>query len=582
MQLREYQADAEASVRVATGFDGFKSPLVVMATGLGKTVVFSHIGHNWPSGRVMVIAHREELINQAAAKIEAVSGDHPQVEMAARRAVADGMMIESNFVVASVQTLTSGRTCRQCNGSGVTPDGEGSTCPNCVYGKKLRLQKFDPHEFGLLVIDEAHHAPSASYRKIINYFQQNPNLTVLGVTATPDRSDEIGLGSVFDCVTFNYQLHNAIEDGWLCPVRQSWVHVEGLDFSKLKAPGGDFRESDIAKLMEQEEELHKVVTATIHEAGDKKTLIFSASVAHAEKMAEILRRHNLSAECVTGETRSEDRHRILRQYAEGKVQFLCGCGVFLEGFDEPSIELIAMARPTKSRALYAQAIGRGTRPIDPPTAATAAERRAAIAASRKPFVHVLDFVGNSGRHKLISTADILAGDEPDEIIEDAIRRAKEKGKGKVDMSEEIREAIKDRKREQEERERKLKFLKTEHIQYKLSEMNPFDVLSVWPGRDSVKGKDKGRSPTEKQLKFLDSVGIPSKTLDSLTYAQATRLIGNLMDRRKKGLCTFKQARLLKQYGYSPDTSFSEAKQILDGIFQSKPGWRPDQPKAERV
>lgn len=570
MELREYQAEAEASVRVAIGFDGYKAPLVVMATGLGKTVLFSHVAHNWPEGRVMVIAHRTELIDQAARKIAAVTGDYPQIEMADQMAESDGMLVQSNVVVASVQSLVSGRTCKQCAGTGVNQTGDEGSCPACVNGMRRRLQKFNPNEFGLVVIDEAHHAPASSYRTILEYFQRNERVRLLGVTATPDRSDEIAMGSVFDTVAYEYQLPHAIRDGWLVPIRQSWVHVEGLDFSKLKAPGGDFREKDIASLMEQEEELQKVVSATIAEAGDKKTLVFAASVAHAEKMAEIIRRHDLKAECVTGTTNSDIRQQTLKKFERGEIQFLCGCGVFLEGFDEPSIELIAMARPTKSRALYAQAIGRGTRPINPPTAATAEERREAIAASPKPFVHVLDFVGNSGKHKLISTADILAGEEPDEIVEDAIRRAKEKGAGKLDMGEEIRETVRLREEEKRAEEQKRKFLKTTDVRYQKSTVDPFDVLDVRQTREP--GWFKGKLPTQAQLNYLQRAGLKDKQLAELSFSQATKLIGSMIARREQGLCTYKQARLLKQHGYSSNTTFKEAQVILGKIFDGKPNW----------
>ena len=145
-------------------------------------------------------------------------------------------MIKSPVVVSSVQTQNAGRKCVcQTMGDGLAFDGEQMECQECLDGIKRRMQRFNPYEFGLLIIDEAHHAPAQSYRRVIDYYGQNPELRVLGVTATPDRKDEQALGKVFDSVAFDYELPQAIDDGWLVPIRQEFIVCEDLDFSSIHA-----------------------------------------------------------------------------------------------------------------------------------------------------------------------------------------------------------------------------------------------------------------------------------------------------------------------------------------------------------
>ena len=229
MQLRPYQRDA-VNECIST-LRKNSSTLIVMPTGTGKTIVFSEL-INKASGRVMVIAHREELIHQAARKVQAVCGFHPSIEMAELK--DHGGMFASKCVVASVQTLNASK------------DG--------VH----RRNKFNPHEFGLLVIDEAHHAVAKSYLNTIKYFQRNPNIKVCGVSATPDRADKLALGRVFESVAYNYEVYDAIQDGWLVPVVTNQVIVDSLDFSHVRKTAGDFNQGDLAKVVELESSLHGI------------------------------------------------------------------------------------------------------------------------------------------------------------------------------------------------------------------------------------------------------------------------------------------------------------------------------------
>lgn len=519
--------------------------LTVMPTGTGKTVLFAFVAKHWIDndlGRVLVMAHREELIFQARAKIEQVTGEVPDVEMADSRADMGGYHAKSKVVITSVQTM-----CRES-----------------------RHSRFDPSDFTLLIIDEAHHATAASYRKVIDHFSQNPNLKILGVTATPDRADEQALGQIFESVAFEYSIQDAIEDGWLVPIEQQFVMVEGLDLSGVRTTAGDLNEGDLTRIMETEENLHGIVDPTIQLAGDTPTLVFASSVDHADRMAEIFNRHRPeSAVCLHGKTPREERRDKLRAFSRGEYQYLCNCGLFLEGFDETSIGVVAMARPTKSRALYAQAVGRGTRPL--PGIVDGLEdseaRRLAIGHSRKPNVLVLDFVGNSGRHKLVSTADILGGNYDDNVIELAGNLARKKSaRGESsDMLGELKAA-----QEQIEAEaRRRRAAVVAKANFRAQSVNPFDVFDLTPKREP--GWHKGRKPTDKQVATLQKFKVPQKDIDGLSFCGASQLLDTLIARMKNNQCTYKQAALLRKHGYSTDVSMKEATGIIDAL--AKNHWR---------
>src|SRR5215472_576959 len=412
MKLRPYQsAAAEAVFKEWLEND---STLVVMPTGGGKTILFADVIRRVFPRRALVIAHREELIFQARDKIQRVTGLQADVEMGDYK--ADGGLFDSSRVVVStIQT--------QCSGG----DGGG------------RMGKFDPQRFGVLIIDEAHHATSPTYRRVIDYYRSNATLKVLGVTATPDRADEEALGQVFQSVAYDYEVQDAIHDGWLVPIEQQMVHVEGLDYSGIRTTAGDLNGGDLAAVMEAEKNLQQMTSASLSIIGQRRALVFTASVKAAELTAEIFNRHRSGmAAWVCGKTDREDRRRTLAEFADGKVQVVCNCGVLTEGFDDPGVEVVIMGRPTKSRSLYSQMVGRSTRPlpgvVDGPE--TAEARKAAIGASAKPSCLVVDFVGNAGKHKLVTSADILGGKFSEEALERAVARVKIAG-GPVNMTREL-------------------------------------------------------------------------------------------------------------------------------------------------
>lgn len=529
-----------------------KSTLAVLPTGTGKTVIFGHVARDWPDRRVMIVAHRDELIRQAADKVGNICSEECGIEMADLEVNETSIYGKPRVVVSSIQTLNSTRRGR------------------------LRMEKFNPAEFGLLIIDEAHHATAATYRRVVDWFDTR----TLGVTATPDRADEEALGQIFDSVAFEYGILDAINDGWLVRIEQQFVHVSGLDLSGCKSDKIDLIQADVARVMAQEALLHKVVDPIVSLAGDMPTLVFAASVEHAHKMAEIFNRHKPnSAIAIDGKTDREVRREQLKAFSRGEFQYLVNMGVFLEGFDEPTIGCVAMARPTKSRALYAQVAGRGTRPLPGliDSLNSADERKAAIAASGKPSMLMLDFVGNSGKHKLVCTADILGGNESDEVVERATETAKRKSaRGqKVDMQQELalaKEALEEELKQRHEAERKAEAQRAHIVakaKFSTKSVNPFDIFDIVPKREP--GWHKGRKVTGGQRALLEKFKVDQETIDGLSFCQASQMIDVCIKRRQQGLCTVKQAKLLGKYGYSPDTKFDDANRIITALKAN--GWQ---------
>lgn len=544
MKDRPYQS--ECVNRIFREWENARSTLAVMPTGTGKTVVMSRvIAHN-TSSRSILVAHREELIWQAAQKIKAVAGIEPAIEMAEHKSDrGDGLFNRAAVVVASVASLM-------------------------VSG---RLEKFQPDEFGQLLIDEAHHATANSYRRIIAHFTQNKRCCVLGVTATPDRTDEEALGQIFQTVAYDYEILDAINDGWLAPINQRSVIVDGLDYSSVRTTAGDLNGADLARVLENETNLHQMASPTLELAGDRKTLVFTESVAQAEAFAEVLNRSKPgSARWVCGKTPKDARRKIFADYAQKQFQFLVNVGVATEGFDDPGIEVIVMGRPTKSRSLYAQMCGRGTRPlpgiVDP--IPTAEGRREAIAASAKPACEIIDFVGNAGTHKLMSVADILGGNITRSVVAQAAKSAKEAG-GAVNVGELLKEKQLEMWEQREiaraeEARRRMNIVA--RANYTTHSVNPFDVFQIQPAVE--RGWGRGKDITERQRALLERhyAGVDTS---EMSYREKKQLLDELFARWDKNQCSFGEAKVLRKYGLDTDVSRTQAREWIDSIKANN--WR---------
>lgn len=546
MRLRDYQEAAANGV-----FEAWKentSALAVLPTGLGKTVLFAEIIRRMHErgARAMVLAHREELITQAADKIRRVTGLEAEIEMGEYH-VQSWWGELPPVIVSTVQT--------QCAGG----DGAG------------RMSKFDPQEFGLVVIDEAHHATSSTYRRCVDWYCQNPNCKVLGVTATPDRADEAALGQVFDAVAYEYQVLDAINNGWLVPIEQQMVTVGSLDFSQCRTTAGDLNQGDLAEVMENERNLQGIAAPTVEICGDKRAIVFATTVDQAERLAEILNRYRPDkAAWLCGKTDKEDRRRMLADFKAGKLQYIVNVGVLTEGFDDSGVEVVVMARPTKSRSLYAQMAGRGTRPHDTVSGLlgdvpTAAERCRMIRESVKPSCLIVDFCGNSGRHKLCCTADILGGKLDDDVIAEVARRVKEGGK-KVDMTEELAK-VKAEIEERKKREAATRAGLQARAQFLVTKIDPFSQWDITPVQE--RGWDRGKKFSAKQSQvLLEKIGVDP---EKIPYGQGKQLLDEYFRRLQGGYASLKQAALLKKRGFSMPLRHDMAGRMI-GRMRERQGW----------
>ena len=497
MELRSYQQECvDSNHRV---LQQGQSALDVLATGTGKTVIGCHTINDAP-GRVMWVAHRDKLIKQAAEKIEIITGEAPDVEMASSWA---SRMYKADCVVSSIQTLCRGR-----------------------------FEDFDPNDFSHYVLDEAHHCTSRTNRKVIDHFRTNPNCKILGLTATPDRADEEALGQVFENVAYDYGIVKAINDGWLVSPTVNEVFVEGLDISGVSTRAGDLASNELARILEFEEVVHGMASSIVQIAGERKTLIFTESVAQCERMTEILNRHKPnSANYIIGKTANEVKDRIYSEFAEGCFQFLVNVMVATEGFDDPNIEVIALCRPTKSRSLMSQMVGRGTRPHDSIAYdlnryPTPEGRKGCIEQSPKQHVEVLDFVGNAGRHKLVHPVDILGGNYSDEVLEQAQEAISKKRNEPVDMASELQKAeweIKQRHKEAIEAAQRSGLAL--RAAFSIKNVDPFDVLGIVQTKSAPWGQSSPASSAQKQ--FLSTRNIDASKLNKFN---ASELIGAIKER----------------------------------------------------
>lgn len=540
MIIRPYQREAvEAAFRE---WEEVQSTLICLPTGAGKTICACEIIKRFHPRRAIFLCHRSELVFQAVKSIEKYTGYECSIEMADFRATTT-FWNKSPVVISTIQTQIAG------NG------GNG------------RMQKFSPDDFGILICDESHHAVSPTWKRVIEHYKKNKNLKILNLTATPDRADQKALGEIIDSVAFDYEVVDAINDGWLVPIHQQLVEIEGLDFSQVKTTAGDLNGAELAEIMEAEKNLQGIASASLQIIGARRSLVFAASVKHAEMLSEIFNRHRADmSSWVCGKTPKDERADILKKFDNGVTQIVVNVGVLTEGYDSPGVECIIQARPTKSRCLFSQMVGRATRPLPGIVDGleTAEERKQSILHSAKPNCLVVDFVGNSGRHKLITTADILGGKFSDEEIELAEKNAREKNAA-VDMADELenaREEIEESKRKEAARKARLVATAT----FRIHSINPFDILEMKPERE--RGWDSGKQLTAFQKAMLNRNGIDAS---GLSYHQQKQILVELFRRLNEKLATFKQVKLLKKHGYdTKETTMKQASNLIDDL--AKAGW----------
>lgn len=525
--LRPYQVEAVAAVRGQLA--RVLSTMLVACTGSGKTVVLADLSRFCVTGslfgmpgRVLILVHRDELVRQTRRKCEAV-GLHADVEKGKERAGT-----HARVVIASVQSLR---------------------------GK--RLARWARDHFALVIVDECHHAAAKSYTDVLEYFIAK----VVGVTATPKRTDGKELGDVFETVAYTYDIRRAIAEQFLVPIVARRIVVESVDLGAIRQQGGDLAQEALAEAMETERALRGVAVPLLEQARDRSTIVFCVSVKQAQDLAEVMNNYRPGcARAVWGDMDDAIRERTLAAHADGEFQFMTNCNLLEEGYDSPRASCVAMAAPTLSWGRYVQRGGRGLRLLG----ITYAES----CANGKRDCLILDFTGTAGRHALIGPADCLRAaneDIPDDLRAE-IERLLESGQ--LELAAVVKGAT------DEVRQRRQAMRVDAVVNWHAVAIDPF----IGTGAHTQQAVDPSweqYTPTEKQLAALEKQGVSLKKLPTgFTMADASRLLGRLVDRNRHGLCSFKAAKKLASAGVVDTTKLTHerAKVLLDQLRLGD--WRP--------
>lgn len=513
MELRPYQETARQKVQEEWEEDK-KRTLLVLPTGTGKTIVFSKIIEDRvkKGERVLVIAHRGELLEQASDKLYKSTGLKTATEKAEQTSLGSFYRV----VVGSVQTLQ----------------------------REKRLNQFPPEYFDTIVIDEAHHAISDGYQRVLQHFE---SANVLGVTATPDRGDMRNLGSYFESLAYEYSLPEAIKSGYLSPIKALTIPLK-LDLSNVKQQAGDFSTKDLGTALDPY--LEQIAEEMKKQCFNRKTVVFLPLVKTSQKFRDILNQHGFKAAEVNG--KSADREQVLKDYEDGKYNVLCNSMLLTEGWDCPSVDCVIVLRPTKVRALYSQMVGRGTR----------------LAPGKKELL-LLDFLWHTERHELCHPANLIATDEAvakkmTENIEELgapIDLEQAEQQAKEDVALEREESLAKQLSEMKRRKRKL----VDPLQFEMS-IQASDLTDYVPSFGWQMSP-----PTDKQVKALEKWGIFPDEIENA--GKAEMLINRLVKRRDAGLSTPKQIRFLENRGFQHvgTWQFEAATKLINRIAAN--GWR---------
>lgn len=491
MELRPYQQEAVEAV-MHEWADGHRKTLLVLPTGTGKTIAFAKIAENCvrEGRKVLILAHREELLNQAQEKIKTATGLLCAKEKAEETSLASWYRI----VVGSVQTLM----------------------------REKRLRQFPEDEFGTIIVDEAHHALADSYQQVLQHF---PTANVLGVTATPERNNLQCLGNYFDSLAYEYSLTQAIRDGYLCKIKAQTIPLK-IDITGVGMSAGDYAAGALGTALDPY--LEQIAQEMVTYCAGRKTVVFLPLVATAKKFKAILNHFGMKAAEVNGN--SQDREETLKKFEAGEYNVLCNAMLLTEGWDCPSVDCVIMLRATKIRSLYCQCIGRGTR-LSPETG--------------KKDLLVLDFLWNTARHELCRPASLIC--KTDDIAKRMTKDLDQSGAA-VDIEDAYKRAAEETILEREEAlakelsaMKKRKRQLVDPLQFEMS-IQAEDLSDYVPsfGWEMAPASDK-------QLKALEKFGIFPDEIDNA--GKASLLLDRLNKRRENGLSTPKQIRFLESRGF---------------------------------
>lgn len=513
MKLRDYQDEARVSIQKEWE-EGVKKTLLVLPTGTGKTIVFSKVIEDRVKmgERVLVLAHRGELLDQAADKLEQATG----LKTATEKAEESSLNSFFRVVVGSIQSLQ----------------------------REKRLHQFAKDHFDTIIIDEAHHCISDSYQRVLNYFE---SANVLGVTATPDRGDMRNLGEYFEGLAYEYTLPKAIKEGYLSPIKALTIPLQ-LDLTGVKQSVGDFSTRDLGNALDPY--LDSIADEMMKNASDRKIVVFTPLVNTSKKFVDILNEKGFRAAEVNGE--SKDRAEKLEDFENDKYNVLCNSMLLTEGWDCPSVDCIVVLRPTRVRSLYSQMVGRGTRLFE-----------------GKTELLLLDFLWHTDRHELCHPSHLIA--ENDEVANAMTKKIEEAGmpidlediveSAEEDVVAEREEALAKQLAEMKRRKRKL----VDPLQFEMS-IQAEDLSSYVPSFGWEMGP-----PSDKQVNQLEKLGIHPDQIDNA--GKADKILDRLDRRKQEGLTTPKQIRSLEQRGFEHvgKWEFEGAKNMINRIAAN--GWR---------
>lgn len=516
MELRPYQQQAKDAI-FSEWENGVKKTLLVLPTGCGKTIVFAKVAEECVKGgsRVLILAHRGELLDQAADKIGKSTGLGCATEKAEQTCLGSWFRI----VVGSVQSMM----------------------------REKRLNQFSNDYFNTIIIDEAHHCISDSYQKVLRHF---PDAEVLGVTATPDRGDMQNLGTVFESLAYEYTLPKAIKEGYLSPIKAVTIPLK-IDMSAVGVQAGDFKSGDIATALDPY--LESIAEEMEKYCSNKKTVVFLPLVKTSQKFRDILNNHGFKAAEVNGD--SKDRAEILEAFDKDQYNVLCNSMLLTEGWDCPSVDCIVVLRPTKVRSLYCQMVGRGTR-LSPET--------------NKDHLLLLDFLWHTERHELCHPASLIC--ESAEVAQKMTENMEKDAGCVIDIEEAEKTASEDVVAQREEalakqlaemKRRKKRLV--DPLQFEMS-IQAEDLSGYVPAFGWEMAP-----PSDGQKKTLEKLGILPDAIENA--GKASKILDRLDKRRREGLTTPKQIRFLESRGFQHvgTWQFETAKNMIDRIAGN--GWR---------
>lgn len=514
MSLRPYQQEAYDSI-LEKWDQGADRLLLVLPTGCGKTIVFSKVVEACvrKGRKPLILAHRGELLDQAADKIRKSTGLGCAVEKADESCIGSWYPV----VVGSVQSMM----------------------------RDSRLKRFPESYFGAIVVDEAHHCISDSYQKVLQHFSR---AKVLGVTATPDRGDMRSLGTYFEQIAYEYTLPEAIHEGFLCPIRAMTIPLR-IDISNVGVSAGDFKVGEIGTALDPY--LEQIATEMEKHCRNRKTVVFLPLIKTSQKFREILISHGFKAAEVNGN--SEDRAEILADFDQGEYDVLCNSMLLTEGWDCPSVDCIIVLRPTKVRSLYSQMVGRGTR-LNP----------------GKDHLLLLDFLWMTERHDLCHPASLIC--EDDEIAQKMTENLAKNPETAVDLETAEGKASEDVQRDREEALAKLlaeqkrkKSRLVDPLQFEMS-IHDMDLVNYVPPFGSAM-----QPPTDMQKRTLEKLQINPEGVDSAGKAEL--FIDKIRQRQAENMATPRQIRQLENRGFNNvgKWSFEQARRLIDRIAGN--GWR---------